>query len=93
MIFSISGVENRQTRITNYRDYVAEVQRRQADKMVAASNKRYGTVEVGQTVRIPVEPMDRGKTDPRNVLAVVMNNTDGYYTLGTPSGLAFSWLL
>ena len=55
--------------------------------MLRGTQKRFGQVEVGSTVRIPIDPVDRGKTDPRNVLAVVMENSDGYYKLGTKHGL------
>jgi hypothetical protein len=52
-------------------------QRKQADNMLISTTMRYGEVQVGTTVRIPVPEVDRSKTDPRNVLAVVMEHNNG----------------
>jgi hypothetical protein len=55
--------------------------------MLRSTEQRYGVVEPGTTVRVPVDSVDRGKADPRNVLGVVMENNGGYYQIGTQSGL------
>ena len=55
--------------------------------MLKSTSQRFGPVEEGTTVIIPIDQVDRGKTDPRNILAVVMENSgDGYYQLGTKAG-------
>ena len=80
-------MDKRQNQIKTYREYVTEKQRKQADSMLKSTNQRFGPVEEGTTVRIPIDQVDRGKTDPRNILAVVMENSgDGYYQLGTKAG-------
>lgn len=58
--------------------------------MLKSTENRYGHVEVGANVRIPIDAVDRGKTDPRNVLGVVMENNGGYYKIGTQHGFFFS---
>jgi hypothetical protein len=55
--------------------------------MLSSTKKRYGVVEPGTTVRIPVDSVDRGKADPRNVLGCIMENNGGYYQIGTQTGL------
>lgn len=60
----------------------------QADRMKEFSAKRFKAAEVGQCVKVPVPEVDRGKTDPRNILAVVIEVTeDGCYRLGTKNGV------
>ena len=66
------------------------MQQKRAENMLKATERRFGTVDVGTTVRVPIDSVDRGKTDPRNVLGVVMENNNGYYKIGTPHGLKFS---
>ncbi|KAI1728786.1 hypothetical protein DdX_00989 [Ditylenchus destructor] len=48
---------------------------------------RNAPISVGQTVRIPIPPVDRAKTDPRNLLGVVMQEEDGFYRIGTDHGI------
>ena len=80
-------MERRKQQIGTYREYVANIQKKRAQQMLTATDKRFGSVNVGTTVRIPIDPVDRGKTDPRNVLGIVMENSNGYYTIGTEHGL------
>ncbi|KAI1703680.1 hypothetical protein DdX_14732 [Ditylenchus destructor] len=48
---------------------------------------RNAPISVGQTVRIPIPSVDRAKTDPRNLLGVVMGEEDGFYRIGTDNGI------
>jgi hypothetical protein len=57
--------------------------------MLKATERRFGNVDVGTTMRVPIDSVDRGKTDPRNVLGVVMENDNGYYKIGTQHGWHF----
>lgn len=55
--------------------------------MKLMSDKKFGEVEVGKTIRIPIPDVDRGKGDLRNILGVVLEITsDGYYRVGTKNG-------
>ena len=69
----------------SYRDYVKTIQEKRAEKMISNTVRCFRAVEAGSTVRVPIETFDRGRTDPKNFLAVVMSNNDGRYKLGTPS--------
>ncbi|KAI1698203.1 putative SCAN domain-containing protein 3-like [Ditylenchus destructor] len=62
-------------------------QKRQAQQMLEGSAKRFPPIPVGQTVRVPVPVFDRAKTDPRNLLGVVMDADDGFYSIGTGAGI------
>ncbi|KAK9679289.1 hypothetical protein QE152_g40145 [Popillia japonica] len=44
----------------------------QATKMLRTSKKKFPAAQIGDTVRIQVPDVDRGRTDPRNVLAIVV---------------------
>jgi hypothetical protein len=66
---------------------VQKYQQKQADRMVKATISRYGNVAVGTNVRIPIDQVDRGKVDPKNLLGVVMEESGGYYKIGTKEGL------
>ena len=52
------------------------------------SDKHFGDVCVGRTVRVPISDFDRGKGDARNILALVLEKTnDGFYRLGSRNGI------
>ena len=59
----------------------------QAKKMKMRSDKNFPDPKIGDTVRVPIPQVDRGKTDARNVLACVLEVTpDGFFKLGTRQG-------
>jgi hypothetical protein len=51
-------------------------QEKMAATMLRSTEARYGVVEEGVTVRIPIPSVDRSKADPRNVLGVVMKHPE-----------------
>ena len=61
-------------------------QKRQAEKMLEVSAKRFKALEIGQTVRVPVADVDRAKTDFRNILGVIIEKQDDFYKVGTTQG-------
>uniref|UniRef100_A0A914P3W6 Uncharacterized protein n=1 Tax=Panagrolaimus davidi TaxID=227884 RepID=A0A914P3W6_9BILA len=61
-------------------------QKRQAEKMLESSAKRFKPLEVGQNVRVPVADVDRAKTDARNILGVILDKQDDFYKVGTKHG-------
>ena len=67
--------------ITSERRNASESMKRQATRM-----RNLSDVDIGTNVLIPIPNMDRGKEDPRNVLAVVINKDELGYKLGTKSG-------
>ena len=59
----------------------------QAAKIINNSDAKFLPVQVGDNVRVGIPDVDRGRGDPRSVLAVVMNVEDGFYKLGTEHGV------
>lgn len=60
----------------------------QAEKMKTMSADKYSNVEVGQNVRLKVPEIDRAKTDPKSIIAVVIDVKDNeFYQLGTKMGI------
>lgn len=55
----------------------------QGNEMLNRSRKKFAPVEVGTNVTVPVSYLDRGPTDSRNIVAVVMSEKEGFYQLGT----------
>ena len=51
--------------------------------MLDYSNSRISEAKIGDTVRIPVPDVDRGKADARNILGVVMETSEGFFKIGT----------
>lgn len=55
----------------------------QAAKMLKISNNKFPLVKVGDTVRVKVPDVDCGRTDPRNILAVITSIEDSdFFKLG-----------
>ena len=59
----------------------------QANKMKKQSDAKFSPVAVGKTVLVPISAVDRSRTDSRNVTAVVLEEKDGFYKLGTTEGV------
>lgn len=48
---------------------------------------RYAPIEIGKTVRLPIDSVDRPKIGHPNLLGVVMEIDNGLYKIGTKSGV------
>ncbi|CAI6358371.1 unnamed protein product [Macrosiphum euphorbiae] len=60
----------------------------QAINMKTRSNKKFPPALVGNTVRVPISDVDRGRGEAHNVLACVLEVTeDGFYRLGNKTGV------
>ncbi|XP_067138747.1 uncharacterized protein [Centruroides vittatus] len=58
--------------------------KKQDEKMKAMSVDKYPNVKIGQNVRLKVPEIDKAKTDPKSVIAVVVDVKDNeFYQLGT----------
>ncbi|KAH9631734.1 hypothetical protein HF086_014735 [Spodoptera exigua] len=56
--------------------------------MKTMSADKYSNVEVGQNVTLKVPEIDRAKTDPKSIIAVVIDvNDNEFYQLGTKMGI------
>ncbi|KAK7605083.1 hypothetical protein V9T40_006941 [Parthenolecanium corni] len=70
------------------RDECVQSLEKQALKMRKKSDANFPNPDVGDTVRVQVPDVDRGKTDARSILACVIEKTeDGFYRLGTREGI------
>lgn len=59
----------------------------QANKMLKISNLKFPAGKVGDTVKLRVPDVDRARSDPRNLLAVILEVQNGeFYQLGTKQG-------
>jgi hypothetical protein len=60
---------------------------RNEKKMKATSSKRAQKPALGQNVRVKIPDIDRAKTDPRSIIAVITDVKDEeFYELGTKLG-------
>ena len=73
--------------ISKKRKIAFENLEKQAEKMKKESDKKFGEASVGTTVRVPVPEVDRGKGDHRSILGVVLESDNGFYKIGTRSGV------
>jgi hypothetical protein len=60
---------------------------KQATRMLDRSNKVLDEVEIGCNVVVPIHNVDRGKGDPKNIMAVVQSKTEKSYRLATKQGI------
>lgn len=74
--------------INKTRSGAKEALHNQAKRMKHISNSSHPMPLVGDTVRIPVPEVDRGRGDPRSILAFVKEITDdGFFRLATKDGI------
>jgi hypothetical protein len=72
--------------INTERTGAKRVLEKQAKRMLEASKKKFCELSVGDAVVVPVPDVDRGRSDFRNIPAVVTEKQNGMYTLGTKHG-------
>lgn len=73
--------------LENIRAQCHQAQKRQGNKMLQKSNKKFKPGNVGMTVRVPIPDVDRSRSDHRNILAVIMDIEENFYRLGTVHGV------
>ena len=72
---------------TQKRKIARDAQEQQAKKMLKRSEAHRPPLLVGDNVRVPIPKVDRGRTDPGNVIGVVTEITEhGSYKVGTKRG-------
>ncbi|XP_031334323.1 uncharacterized protein LOC116164310 [Photinus pyralis] len=69
------------------RDSCQESLKRQAQKMLQTSRKKFKPGAVGMSVRVPIPDVDRSRSDHRNILGVIMSVEDEFYRIGTVHGV------
>ena len=55
--------------------------------MLRNSDAKFPPVKLTDYVRVRIPDVDRGRVDPRSVIAVVIDVADGFYKLGTDHGV------
>jgi len=72
------------------RDFIfridVDLRQSEAAGQMIHSNMKLRSAEVGQTVRLRIPNVDRGKADLPNILAVVLEEDEGFYSLGSLAG-------
>lgn len=48
---------------------------------------RFGPIDVGTTVRLPIDAVDRPKIGHSSLFGVVMSQDEGFYQIGTTNGI------
>ena len=69
------------------RKAVEQVQEKQAKKIVKDSQTRLEPLQVGNNVTIPIPRIDCGRTDPANLLRIILNVNDDKCRIGTASAV------
>ncbi|CAF3237895.1 unnamed protein product, partial [Rotaria sp. Silwood2] len=89
----LSPLNNRIKRTNAVRQVAREGQKRQADEFLqsTAKKQKLANFNVGDNVLVPVPDVDRGPTDARNVLAVIMEIKHDKLKLGTEKGILFGY--
>jgi hypothetical protein len=59
----------------------------QGAKMLKISDRKFPSAKVGDNVRVRVPDVDRGRTDPRSILTIIMAVENDFYKLGTEYGV------
>lgn len=73
------------------REQAAENLRKQAEKMVARGKGILPPIQVGDNVLVPIPAVDRGRGDPTNLVAVVLEMKEEKVRVGTRDGVLNTW--
>lgn len=77
----------RQEQVRKHRMSAKEGLELQAKKMLKVSNLKFPAGKVGDTVKLRIPDVDRARSDPRNLLAVILEvQNEEFYQLGTKQG-------
>lgn len=88
LLTSLCAICLRQQSICKKRKQSKDSLLQQAKQMKLQSDKNFPDPKVGDTVRVHIPQVDRGKTDARNVLACILEVTDDkFFKLGTRNGV------
>ncbi|CAI6350228.1 unnamed protein product [Macrosiphum euphorbiae] len=88
LLQEIPSTENRKRKQTEERQNARDNLEIQAKKMKNLSNAKFPEAKEDSTVQLKIPDVDRGRGDPRSVIAVVLKITeDGFYQLGCKSGM------
>lgn len=69
-----------------------EGQKKAAEKMIQASDKKLVIIEVGSYVLVNIPKVDRGPLDSQNIIGKVVDKKNNVYQIGTRFGIINTWL-
>ncbi|XP_070180030.1 melanoma-associated antigen E1-like [Littorina saxatilis] len=79
---SMSGIDKHKNNILVSRKRAYQAQENQAERMVKRSKRIFPEAEVGDSVTVPIPAVDRGRSDPRNLIDIIKDKDDkGLYTI------------
>uniref|UniRef100_A0A914CSJ4 Integrase catalytic domain-containing protein n=1 Tax=Acrobeloides nanus TaxID=290746 RepID=A0A914CSJ4_9BILA len=84
---ALDELDEQQLLIMEHRIGAHKSQQKQAEKMLETSKRRFAPVEVGNTIRLPIDDVDRPKLGHSNMFGVVLAVGEGFYKIGTKSGI------
>ena len=88
MQLDVSPLSSRRTAVLEERKRACEAQELQAQKMVKRSRRVLVEASIGDNVTIPIPAVDRGRTDPRNLIGVITDKDDkGFYQIAVKNGV------
>ncbi|CAF1045966.1 unnamed protein product [Didymodactylos carnosus] len=89
----MSSLNNRIQRTNEIHQDAREGQKRQADQFLqnTVKTQKLANLNVGDNVLVSVPDLDRGPTDARNILAVIMEIKHDKYKLGTENGVLLGY--
>ncbi|GFS10308.1 hypothetical protein ElyMa_004805700 [Elysia marginata] len=73
---NVALLEARQAQINFHREQSRNFQMEQAERMVKRSRIELAQGQKGDNVAIPIPLVDRGRGDPRNILAVILDRSE-----------------
>ena len=90
---SPSICSQRKNKVTEKRKIGKSNLQTQAFKMIRLAREKFSQGKVGDTVKVRVPDVDRGRYDSRNILGVIMEAdlTKDLYGIGTKDGILNSW--
>jgi hypothetical protein len=84
----MSPLTSRRAAVLQQRKRAREAQELQAQKMLKRSRRVLVEGSIGDNVTVPIPSFDRGRTDPRNLIGVIIDKDDsGLYKIGLKSGV------
>ena len=85
---AISPLSLRCNQVFKERKRAREAQELQAQKMVKRSRRVLTEAKVGDNVTVPIPNVDRGRTDPKNLIGVIVErDSQELYKIATKSGV------
>ncbi len=77
--------------IASSRDVANKGQKKQANKMLATNKKIINSIQINDKVLLYIDGIDRGASDPENLLCIVLEKKDIMFKLGCRVGRLNEW--